>query len=98
MIGCIAALTALLVFGFFILRHHKRKQSDKTNESGAAALYESDPSALVSEKDGQVAKDAKKAAELSSGKDAAFEMESPPVLPEPVELESHSDPYWDTQR
>ncbi|KAL1306931.1 hypothetical protein AAFC00_005573 [Neodothiora populina] len=68
------------------------------NESDGTPIFETDATP-VTEKDGfpKVAStedSAKSPAELAAGRDAAHEMESPPILPEPAELESAFDPNW----
>lgn len=110
-IGCIAAVVFLLAAALFFLRRRKQKQAAQrknnnankrpealVNECGSTAIYESDPAAAVSEKDGYPtassrSDSAKRPVELSSGQETAFELQSPVQLA-PVELDTPFGEFW----
>lgn len=104
-IGCIAAVVVLLTASLFFLRRRKQKQAAQrkkneapVNESGSTPIYESDPAAAVSEKDGYPTASTRsdsgqRAVELSSGQETAFELQSPGQLA-PVELDSPFGAFW----
>lgn len=80
----------------------------QTNEAGGALIHESDADArihesdagaIIAEKDGfPTAKEpgstVKTPAELSSGTELVPELESPPIIPEPVELDTPFNVNW----
>lgn len=112
-IGCIAGVVVLLTAALFFLRRRKQKQTAQreeniastrevpVNESGSTPIYESDPAAAVSEKDGYPTASTRsdsgqRPVELSSGQEAAFELQSPVQLA-PVELDTPFGAFWNEE-